>query len=104
MVKKIILALVIVALIFMTGCAEVVSEVPIDARYTEAHEAIETKYVYKYDWGQGQYRLMPEIRTVRYDDKYEVEYERTYSDGRKDTYWVEVTKKEYEAVLATLEG
>lgn len=102
--KKIalIICLTLIVLI-ITGCAEIVSVKPIDTEYIAAYDAMETVYSYKYDWVNGEIRYLPEFKMVHHDDEYKVQYEQTWSNGITDTYWVTVTKTEYESALKAIE-
>jgi hypothetical protein len=92
----IVLALFIV---FLVGCAEIVSEKPIDTEYIAAYDAMETVYGYKYDWFHGDFKYLPEIKQVHHEEEYKVQYERVWSDGSTDIYWLTVSKEEYENAL-----
>ena len=98
--KKIFIMLCLVmTLVVFVGCYEMVSEKPIDARYTAAYSAMETVYGYKYDWLNGEFKYLPEIKMVNHDEKYEVKYEVSYSDGSVVEEWRTVSKAEYEAAM-----
>lgn len=99
--KKILITLCLVlTIVTLFGCAEVVSEKPIDTRYTAAYDAMETVYSYKYDWWHGDWRLLPEMKMVHHDEIYEVQYEIAYSNGNTRNEWRTVNKAEYEAALS----
>ena len=102
--KKVFLVLcLLLALVVFVSCYETVSEKPIDSRYTAAYSAMETVYNYKYDWLYGDWRYLPEMRMVDHDEKYEIQYEITYSDGSVVKTWRSVSKEEYEAILNDME-
>lgn len=103
--KKIILVLIAITMAtFICGCAKVVDEIPIDARFTESHQEIRTDYDYQVDiLGEETFKLMPNIHTVTIPDKYEVQYRVYYDDSTNKTEWREVARDEYEAVLRILE-
>lgn len=102
--KKVFLVLcLLLTLVVFVSCYETVSEKPIDARYTAAYSAMETVYRYKYDLYHGDWRYLPEIEMVHHDEKYEIQYEVTYSDGSVVKTWRSVSKEEYEAILNDIE-
>lgn len=70
----------------------------VDVKYTAACDKIETEIVYRYDWYNGDFILLPDTRTVHYDEKYEVRYNITYSDGTTESEWREVDKNTYENI------
>lgn len=105
MKKLIAILTVTILLICLVGCEEpptVVSEKPIDTDFIAAHNTMETKYKYKYDWINGKYRLLPVYVEVSYPDTYKVQYEITYSDGSTETDWRKVDKPTYEKTLKDL--
>lgn len=102
--KKIFIILCfLLTLVAFVGCYEMVSEKPIDTRYTAAYSAMETVYAYKYDWYHGDWMYLPELKMVQHDEKYEVQYEVAYSDGSVVKEWRTVSKAEYEATLSDIE-
>lgn len=104
-VKKVAI-LICIALIMtlMAGCAEIVSQVAINAEYIAAYDALETKYVYKYDVWNGEFKYLPEVKMVHHPEEWRVQYERVWSDGTKDTCWKTVSKSEYENGLQEIEN
>jgi hypothetical protein len=99
MKKILVLLCLVLTLVVFVGCYEVVSEKPIDARYTAAYSAMETVYGYKYDWWNGDWKYLPELKMVHHDEKYEVQYEVAYSDGSVVKEWRTVGKEEYDTAL-----
>lgn len=98
--KKIIVFLLTITFIAFSffGCkgfTEIDREA-VDVRYTAAVDKAETDYVYKYNWLEGEFALLPETKTVHYDEKYEVKYKITYDDGSTETEWQSVDKEIYE--------
>lgn len=97
---KRVFALVALSLIIVTTlCAcnnkiEIKRE-SIDCRYTPPYDGIETNYVHKYDWWQGDFVLVPEVKTVHHDAVYEIKYRITYDDGSTKDIWETVTANEY---------
>lgn len=94
-------ALLLAVLAIISGCYEAskqseVSREAIDRRYTAAHDSIETDYQYKYNLFEGAFALVPEVKTVHHEEKYEVLYRTTYDDGSTRDQWVIVGKKEWE--------
>lgn len=103
--KKILVITICVFMLcaILTGCAEVVSETPIDVEYIAAYDAMETVYEYKYDWINGKYRYFPVYKQVHHSASYKVQYKVVYSDGNEDTYWREVDRQIYEEALKIVE-
>ena len=107
--KKIIVAAATICIaVMLAACGagrEVVSETPIDADYTPAHDDIETTAEYEVDLlgDGGLFKLVPNTHTVHYPDKYEIEYRREYDKGDTDTYWKEVERDEYERIVDLLD-
>ena len=98
--KKIsILLCVVLIFALLTGCNVVVSEKPIDAQYIAPYDAVETEYNYKYDWWNGEFKYLPETKTVHHAAEYKVQYERVWENGYTETYWAVVSKAEYENIL-----
>lgn len=90
--------LVLIALaVCLCGCAEEVTRVPVDCRYTEAWSGVETRTEYEYDIWNGRHVLVPKIETVHHPEKYELLWKITYSDGTTQEHWESCTVKEYEA-------
>lgn len=99
-----ILLIALIIAVIVAGCTEVVSEKPIDTKYTAAYDAMETVYSYKYDWWHGDFKYLPELKMVHHDEKYEVQYEIVYANGSTQNEWRTVSKAEYEAALIDIEG
>lgn len=93
----------VLLLVLLTGCIEAVSEKVIDVEYVAAYDAMETVYNYKYDWWNGEFKYLPELKMVHHDDVYKVQYEIVYSDGTTSTRWETVTKEEYDKALSAIE-
>lgn len=103
MKKIIFVALCLVMVTMLCGCAEAISEEPINVDFIEAYSAVETKYEYKYDWYHGDYRMVPVIKTVYHPDEYRVQYRVTYDNGSTATVWRTVDRQIYEDALKILE-
>lgn len=88
-------ALVLVAVI-LTGCASETKRTPIDCRYTAAYSAVETVYEYKYDYWNGEWRYLPEVKTVQHPESWEILYDVEYDDGSSQKQWVAVSQTDYE--------
>lgn len=102
MKKAISILMILILLISIVSCTKPkteVSEKPIHTDFISAHSAVTTEYEYQWDWWNGEYRLLPVYKEVRYPDTYKVQYEITYSDGSTKTEWREVDKPTYESVL-----
>lgn len=99
MKKLIVLLLTITFIVFsLGGCKDLVEteRKAVDVRYTAAYDKVETDYVYKYNWIEDIYTLLPDTRTVHYDEKYEIRYKITYNDGSTSSEWQTVDKETYE--------
>ena len=83
----------------LCGCRELdeVSREAIDRRYSAAYDSIETDYQYKYNFFERTFVLVPEVKTVHHEEKYEVLYRTTYDDGSTRDQWETVGKEEWEA-------
>ena len=81
---------------------EIADKTPTDLRYTPAHQEMVTDYEYKYNVWQGEFVLVPNVRTEYVPDKYEVYYLITYVDGDTAERWETVGKAEYDAAAAFL--
>lgn len=103
MIKKYMVALIVFICLLLAGCAEKVSEIPIDTEYIEAYSAMESVYEYKYDWYHGDFVYLPILKQVHHPEEYKVQYEVTYSDGGTNTVWRTVDKETYEDALKQLE-
>lgn len=92
-------ALLLAVLAVISGCHELeeVSREVIDWRYTSAYDSIETDYQYKYNFLEGEFVLVPEVKTVHHEEVYEVLYRVTYDNGSTYDWWETVGKKEWEA-------
>ena len=97
--------LIICTMMFvLVGCAEVVSETPIDTEYIAAYDAMETVYEYKYDWVHSDWKYLPVYKLVHHEEKFKVQYKIVYSDGSDKTVWREVDEQTYEAALREVEN
>lgn len=94
--KKIIFLLAIM-IFAMCGCAKVVEEYPIDARYTESYKGIDTTYEMK--WNGDAWAEMPNTHSVVFPEKYEIQYRINYDNGSTKTEWREVARDEYEKAV-----
>lgn len=98
MKKATVLVLLVVILLgCITGCKEEVSRKPVDARFTPAHSQVETNYTYVYDYINGSHKLMPNTRTVYYDNEYALKWIIHYDDGSSNVEWIECSEAEYES-------
>jgi hypothetical protein len=93
----------IVICTILTSCTKVVSEIPIDTEYIAAYDAMETVYEYKYDWINGEYKLLPVYKQVHHSEVYRVQYKIVYSDGNETTVWRKVDRPTYEEALKIIE-
>ncbi len=102
--KKIIaIILLAIMVVLCAGCATEVSREPIDVRYTEACDRIETFYQHKYDFWQDDFVLVPVVKTVHHEAKWEIRYLVTYDDGSKRTEWCECSEYEYNRAKSNLD-
>lgn len=97
-------ALLLAVLAIISGCYEAekrseVSREAIDRRYTAAYDGVETGYQYKYNFLEGAFVLVPEVKTVHHEEVYEVLYRTTYDDGSTRDRWETVGKEEWEAAI-----
>lgn len=97
MKKVILILLTMVTLFVMCGCANVVEEYPIDARYTESYTGIDTTYEMK--WNGDTWSEMPNTHTKVFPEKYEIQYRINYDNGSTKTEWREVARDEYEKAV-----
>ena len=104
--KKIIAAILILALILLCACTsrEEISRTLIDYDFTPAHTEIRTDYDYRYNALAGEWQLVPDTYSVFCDDKYELLYRVGYDDGVSAEIWEEVTEREYNNAVKELEG
>ena len=81
----------------LSGCQQKneVSRVPIDKSYTAPYDGVETEFVYKYNFLEGEFVLLPETKTVHHDAVYKILYRVTYSDGNQAEVWETVTEEKY---------
>ena len=100
-----IILLFVMVVILCAGCAEPPTEVsrePVDVRYTEAYDEIKTGYQYKYNYWKGEFVLVPDVRTVRHQAKWEIQYRITYDNGEEKTDWCGCTEAEYNKIKSEL--
>lgn len=94
---SIILCLITITVMFV-GCGEGLTEIsrePIDVKYTEAYDSIETDYQYKYNVFRGEMQLVPVVKTVHHAAAWSIQYRITYGNGRQETVWCSCTEEEY---------
>ncbi len=97
MKKPLCTVLLLIAMaVCLCGCAEEVSRVPVDCRYTEAWSGVETKTEYEYDIWNSRHVLVPKIETVHHPEQYELLWQITYSDSSTSQIWKTCTQAEYE--------
>ena len=98
-----ILVCLVAMLLALAGC-EKATMTPIGVRCIEAHSEVKTEYTHKFDFLSGGFVYVPEVRTVHIDEKYEVMYKLSWSDGheRVENFWREVTKEEYDRACELL--
>ena len=93
--------LAVVLLLGIVSCGyksrKEIGRVAVDRRYTAAYDSIETDYQYKYNFIKREFVLVPDIKTVHHEEKYEVLYRTTYDDGSTRERWETVGKDEWEA-------
>lgn len=94
------ISVIVILVVMLSGCKqkEIVEKIPIDKLYTEAHSEMETEYEYKYDILNGKFMYVPNLHTVKYPDKYEVQYKVTYNDGSEKIVWEEVVKQDFDKI------
>lgn len=92
--KKIIM--IVILSTFLCGCRTEVERYPIDARYTESYQGIETTYEYEVDiFSDNGIKKMPNTHSKVFPEKYELQYRIKYDNGDTKTVWVQVAKDEY---------
>lgn len=102
--KRRVLAVILLTIVIVTifaACCELPTEVsrePIDVKYTEACSAIVTDYEYKYNAWKGEMQLVPNTRTVFYDENWSIQYRISYDNGKSETKWCDCTEAEYNRV------
>lgn len=102
--NRILACIMICVMMFvLIGCAEKISETPVDTEYTPAYDAMETVYEYKWDWWHGEYRLLPNYKMVHHEEAYKVQYKIVYSNGDEYLEWRTVDKQTYEEALREIE-
>ncbi len=101
--KKIIaIILLVIMVVLCAGCATEVSREAIDVRYTEAYDRVETSYQHKFDILSGGFVLVPVVKTVHHEAKWEIRYRITYDNGGRSTEWCECSEREYNRVKRDL--
>ena len=105
--RRAVVALTCILALILCSCAlekVKVEEHVIDARYTESYIGVETTYNYEFDLFSSTDTLhkMPDMHSVVYPAKYEVQYRITYDDGSTKAEWREVERDIYEQALAEL--
>ena len=96
-------AVLLILSMLLSGCAEEVSREVIDARFTPAHESVETEMKYKFNpLGSETFKLMPDVHTVYHPDLYEVQYRVKYSNGYEQDTWTAVSFPEYKEACRQL--
>ena len=92
--------MVLIVSILLCGCASVTEEYPIDARYTESYQGIETTYDYEFDlFSDNGFKKMPNVHSTIVPEKYELQYKINYDNGATRAEWRTVTKDEYNKFL-----
>ncbi len=96
--KRIVVMIVCIgALLCLCACgAEVVTKTPVSTEYVPAYDAMEMVYEYKYDWLNGEFKYLPNIKQVHHEEVFKVQYKIAYSDGSEETRWEDVDKETYE--------
>lgn len=93
-----------VTLFALASCAEKISETPVDVEYIASYDAMETVYEYKYDWWNGEWRLLPNYKMVHHEEVYKVHYKVVYSNGDVLLEWKTVDKQTYEEAMRYIEA
>ena len=119
-VSKILAAVAVFATIILTlgicltGCQvateestseivlEVVSKEPVAAKYEPPHYDTATTYEYRWDWWNGEYKLLPVVNSEYIEEKFNVQYEVVYSDGSKGYIWETVPEVLYYEILSSM--
>lgn len=86
----------------LCSCSEetfdIQKKVAVDTRYTPAYDNVQTDTRYEYNWMTGEFVLLPDTHSVHHNEKYEVRYNITYSNGSIESEWREVDKETYEQI------
>ena len=107
MKKLFAMVLVVLLAVSFTACAEAetlteVSREIVDTQHTEAYSGVETDYEYKYNWWKGEFQLVPVVKTVHHNAKWQIQYRITYDNGSQKTEWCNCTEAEYNQAVAEL--
>ena len=91
LIFPIILLVLSISISACSGMSEISREI-LEGRYISDYDGVETEYVYKFNILEGEFVLVPEIKTVHRDAAYEVLYRITYMDGSTEERWESVSE------------
>lgn len=91
-------AVLLLILAVMTGCAKEVRRTQIDKRFIPAHSETQS-YVIMLPNGRGGMRAQPMVRTIHKPDSYQILYLIEYENGKTHEKWVTVSKETYKETV-----
>lgn len=98
MLRHLLIAIFMAALIFVAGCADAACRTPIDKRCMPAHN--ETRIYNKMiPNGKNGFIIQPMIQTIPKPDIYQVLFIIEYDNGKKVAEWKDVSKEVYEEII-----
>ena len=100
--KRILLAILILSILFFTACSDIPTASPqqkelLEVREVPAHMEIITEYEYKWSWWHGDFKYLPNTYSVSYPTTYEGLYRIYHYDGTHFTQWDTISKEIYES-------
>lgn len=88
--KVCVIVLIMIGVFFLIGCTKIIRKTPIDYRFTPAHSETETYFII------CPYSMIPMVRSVYKQDKFEILYQVEYEDGKIRNRWETVDRATYE--------
>lgn len=98
MKRLIAIVISIILIVLMSGCQkkEVINKTPVETNYTAAHTQTITHLI------PSGNSFIPVMSSIYVDEKFQVRYEITFSDGESKTTWETVDEFEYKQAKAQL--
>lgn len=81
---------------------EVIDKEPVAVKYEPPHYDTATTYEYQWDWWNSEYKLLPVVKNEYVEEKFNVQYAVTYSDGSIEYIWESVPQPIYNEILESL--
>lgn len=81
---------------------EIIDKEPVAVRYEPPHYNTSTEYEYKWDWWNGEYKLLPVVKNEYVEEKFFVQYAITYTDGSTECVWNDIPQAVYYEILESL--